>query len=56
MTYDEILQELEDLKAAEADVGSKIFAYKYILDPEGTMQKLQHTAIKTFSGELTNVH
>lgn len=48
--YDEIMAELKKLKEAEADVGQKVFAYKYILDPEGTMQGLQEHAIMTFTG------
>ena len=27
-----------------------MFAYKYVLDPEGTMQKLQEEAIMMFAG------
>jgi len=44
------MAELKSLKDAEKDVQNKVFAYKYVLDPTGTMQKLQETAIMSFSG------
>jgi len=50
MPYEEVMKELKDLKESEAGVSSKIFAYKYMLDPDGRMQKLQEDAIMMFAG------
>ena len=41
LPYEQVLEELKELKQNEAGVSDKVFAYKYVLDPEGTMQKLQ---------------
>ncbi|KAF6018671.1 hypothetical protein EB796_023022 [Bugula neritina] len=49
MPYEEVMKELKDLKESEAGVSSKIFAYKYMLDPDGRMQKLQEDAIMMFA-------
>ena len=50
MPYEQIMKELKELKDGEADVGKKVFAYKYMLDPDGKMQKLQEEATMMFSG------
>ena len=50
LPYEQVLEELKELKQNEAGVSDKVFAYKYVLDPEGTMQKLQEEAIMMFAG------
>ena len=52
MPYEDVIKELKEIKEAEADVGNKVFAYKYIVDPEGKMQKLQEEAIMMFAGTI----
>ncbi|XP_067935162.1 sphingosine-1-phosphate lyase-like isoform X2 [Watersipora subatra] len=49
LPYEQVMQELKELKEGEADIGNKVFAYKYMLDPDGKMQKLQEEAIMMFS-------
>lgn len=44
------MKEIKSIKEAESDIGNKVFAYKYILDPDGKMQQLQEKAIMMFSG------
>lgn len=50
MPYEQVLNELKELKQSEAGVSDKVFAYKYVLDPDGKMQQLQEEAIMMFAG------
>lgn len=45
------MKELKELKESEAETANKVFAYKYMLDPDGKMQKLQEEATMMFSGD-----